>query len=123
MSPFFHAYITDILRPWKILTLLLGIGLLIIGSLYAYAPDWDITISLIMGISTYLTAPEALRIFIRKQWTYFPIALFMAWVSIDGLYALYWSIYNPIALETMRSANFFASSILYLFCGGIWYYE
>lgn len=31
----------EYLRPWKLFTLALGIGLLIAGSFYYRAPDWD----------------------------------------------------------------------------------
>ena len=44
---------TEYIRPWKLTTLFLGIGLLILGSVYTPAPDWDIAISLIMAIFTY----------------------------------------------------------------------
>jgi hypothetical protein len=39
----------EYLRPWKLASLACGIGLLIAGSYYMPAPDWDIPISLIMA--------------------------------------------------------------------------
>ena len=40
-------------RPWKLFTLTYGIALLIAGSYWQPAPDWDVPISLIMGVGTY----------------------------------------------------------------------
>lgn len=51
------AGLAEYARPWKLGTLALGIALLIIGSFYYQAPDWDIPISLIMATLAYLTAP------------------------------------------------------------------
>jgi hypothetical protein len=40
--------------PWNMATLGVGIALLIAGSFYYQAPDWDIPISLIMAGFAYL---------------------------------------------------------------------
>ena len=45
MEPF-----SELLRPWKLATLAIGIALLIAGRFYFQAPDWDIPISLIMAL-------------------------------------------------------------------------
>jgi len=42
---------------------------------------------------------------------------------VDGCYTIYWYFKDPAALEMMRSANFFASLVLYGMCGLIWYYQ
>ena len=55
-------------RPWKLFTLALGIALLILGSFYYEAPDWDIPISLIMASLAYLTAPWSLRVVVERRW-------------------------------------------------------
>jgi hypothetical protein len=46
MSPFLRSYTQKLLRPWKLCTLAIGIALLIAGSFYYQAPEWDIPISL-----------------------------------------------------------------------------
>ena len=43
-----RSWLREYLRPWKLATLAFGIALLIAGSFYYEAPDWDIPISLIM---------------------------------------------------------------------------
>ena len=112
----------EYLRPWKLATLGVGIGLLIVGAFYYQAPDWDIPISLIMAACAYLTAPWSMRVIMEKRWRQFPLMLFFTWFSVDGCYAAYWSLQNPEAL-VMRGVNFPASLSLYWACGLIWYYR
>ena len=110
-------------RPWKIFTLALGIALLIVGSFYYEAPDWDIPISSIMSILAYLTAPWSLRVILERRWRLWPVMLFATWFTVDGSYWIYWHFKNPAALELMRSANFFASLSLYGICSVVWLYR
>ena len=112
----------EYLRPWKLLALAMGILLLIVGSFYFQTLDWDIPISLIMAGLAYLTAPWALRVFLERQWKWWPVALFFTWFTVDGSYWLYWRFYDPRAL-VMRKANFFASLALYGACGLVWFYR
>jgi hypothetical protein len=114
---------TEYLRPWKLSTLALGIGLLIFGSFYYEAPDWDIPISLIMALCTYVTAGPAMRIVVGRHWKKLPLALVLAWFSVDGCYWIYWHFRAPSVLPLMREANFFASSALYGSCGLLWMYR
>ncbi len=107
-------------HPWNIGTLLVGIGLLIAGSFYYGAPDWDIPISLIMAGFSYLTAAWSLNVLVQRQWRKFPLMLFFTWWTVDGCYALYWYFKNPVALEMMRDVNWPASLVLYWACGVVW---
>lgn len=113
----------EYLRPWKLATLACGLGLLISGSFYYRAPDWDIPISFIMALLAYLTAPWSLRVLLERRWKLLPAALFATWFSVDGCYWIYWHFKNPVALDMMREANFFASLALYGLCGVIWLYR
>ena len=114
-----HEY----MRPWKFASLAIGIGLLIAGSFYYQAPDWDIPISVIMAILAYLTAPWSLRALLERRWHLIPIALFFTWFTVDGCYWIYWHYKDPEALAQMRSANFPASLSLYGFCAVGWLYR
>ena len=113
----------ELLRPWKLVTLAIGVALLIAGSFYEGAPDWDIPVSLIMAFFAYLTAPWSLRVIVERRWRWWPAMLFATWFTVDGCYWIYWSIKNPVALELMRSANWPASLCLYAMCGLVWYYR
>jgi hypothetical protein len=66
-------------RPWKLLTLLAGVSLMIAGALANLAPDWDVPISLIMPLLTYLTAPWSMRVVLLRTWRKFPLMLFYTW--------------------------------------------
>lgn len=114
---------TDYLRPWKLFTLAAGIALLVVGARMRIAPDWDIPISLIMATLAYLTAPWSLRVLLERRWRLLPLALFFAWFTVDGCYALYWHFMDPAALALMRAYNFPASLALYGLCGLLWLYR
>jgi hypothetical protein len=116
-------WLAEYARLWKLVTFALGIALLIGGSFYYDAPDWDIPISLIMATLAYLTAPWSLRVILERQWRHWPAMLFATWFTVDGCYWLYWHFKNPRALELMRDANFLASLSLYGICGVIWLYR
>ena len=115
--------LAEYLRPWKLLTLAMGMALLIVGAFYYSAPDWDVPISVIMAILAYVCAPWCLRALLERQWRMLPAVLFLTWFSVDGSYAIYWHFKNPVALEMMRDANFFASLSLYGLCGVFWLYQ
>ena len=113
----------EYLRPWKLITLAAGVALLIAGSYFYVAPDWDIPISLIMAGLAYLTAPVSMRIILERKWKQFPLMLFYTWFTVDGSYAIYWYFVDPVALDLMRSANFPASLSLYATCGLVCLYR
>ena len=58
----------ELLRPWKLATLAIGIGLLVVGSFYYEAPDWDIPISIIMALMAYLTAAWSMHVMVERRW-------------------------------------------------------
>lgn len=115
--------IVEYRRPWKISTFIMGVALLITGSFYIQAPDWDIPISITMALFTYLTASWSMRVIIERQLKKIPLMLFFTWFTVDGCYSIYWYFRDPIALENMRDVNFLASLVLYCSCGLLWYYR
>jgi hypothetical protein len=123
MNKWHLDYPSEFLRPWKLFTLATGITLLVFGSFYFPTPDWDIPISFIMGILTYLTAPWCMRVLLEGKWRLLPIMLFFTWVGVDGSYTIYWHFKNPSTLELMRSANFPVSLACYCLCGLMWLYR
>jgi hypothetical protein len=123
MEEMLHNAMQEYKRPWKLFTLFLGLILLVVGAFYYQAPDWDIPISVIMAIITYLTASWSMHVVVERQWKNFPLMLFYTWFSIDGCYWIYWHFTDPKALALMREANFWASLSLYCMCGLVWYYN
>ncbi len=114
---------TELLRPWKLATLAIGIALLVAGSFFYEAPDWDIPISFIMAVMAYLTASWSMHAIVERRWWQWPTMLFWTWFTVDGCYWLYWHFKNPVVLELMREANAPASLSLYWMCGLVWYYR
>jgi hypothetical protein len=110
---------SELLRPWKIATLILGVAALIAGRFIVEAPDWDVGISLVMAGVAYVTAGWAMRVFLERKWRMWPLALLATWFGVDGCYWLYWIAVDPGAL-IMREANAPASLSLYLACGVLW---
>jgi hypothetical protein len=107
----------EYLRPWKVVSLVLGLAVLVIGSVVTPAPDWDVPITFIMGLATYLAAPPTARVFFDRRWPLLPVVALATWLSVDGFYALYWHFRDPQVLSLMRSANAPVSLALYLLCG------
>lgn len=123
MPPSLGYNLTEFLRPWKLATLAIGIALLVAGAYLMPAPDWDVPISFIMALFTYLTAPWSMRVLLERRWRLWPWMLLATWFSVDGCYAIYWQLVDPAALALMREANFPASLSLYGICGVIWLYR
>lgn len=116
--PYFYPT-SEYVRPWKLLSLFIGIIFLLIGAWFSGLPDWDVPISFIMAIVTYFTAPCSLRVFLERRWKQFPQALFWMWLSVDGTYTIYWHFVDPAAL-IFRPANAAASLALYGMCALVW---
>lgn len=125
------SYLRELRRPWKLFTLYIGIGVLVAGAKFpeTAAPDWDVGVSFLMAGFSYLTAPQAVRametffkgLFKRRlEWEQLLLGVLLTIVGADSLYAIYWSYYDPKALELMREANFLASVCLYLLMGMLW---
>ncbi|HSV58576.1 MAG TPA: hypothetical protein VLJ19_06720 [Variovorax sp.] len=111
----------EYLRPWKIATLALGINALIVGGKMEKSPDWDTGISVLMALLTYFTAPWVMRVLLEHNWRKAPLALFWAWLSVDGVYWAYNAALPDIA--GWRGDNFPASLSLYMMCGVLWLYR
>ena len=111
------------LRPWKLLTLGIGLGLLIAGSHYYPALDWDMTISIIMARFTDLTAGWSMHTILEGCGKAWPFMVLATWWCVDGCYSLYWYWVKPEVLAYMRDANWPASLSLYCMCGLVWYFN
>ena len=47
---------TEYLRPWKLVALGCGMAILFAGAVWPGIPDWDIGVSVLMGLLAYATA-------------------------------------------------------------------
>lgn len=106
-------------RYLKGLSFAAGLSLLLFGALFLDYPDWDVGVSLVMALTTLATAEWATMVIWTRKWRAMPLALFFAWLSVDGVYWGYWSIFNSTVM--IREGQWLASLCLYLLCGVIWY--
>lgn len=109
----------ELLRPWKLATLAVGVAGLLAGQYIWPAPDWGTGISLIMAGFAYLLAPWCMRVMLERQWRQWPLMAAATWWAVDGCYTVYWSLVDPQALF-MRPANAPASLSLFWACGVLW---
>ena len=115
--------IDEMVRPWKLALLAIGIALLVAGRFHYQAPDWDIPISLIMAFLAYMISSWSMHVMVERRWKQWPLMLLGTWFAVDGCYWLYWRWQDPVALEKMREANAPASLSLYWTCGLVWYFR
>jgi hypothetical protein len=122
-----RAYVAEFARPWKLFSFAIGMGGLIYGALEYGIADWDIGISLVMGGLTFLCAPWSVGTLLTAVRYRSPgwvlrigLALFMAWIVVDGVYVLY---HTVMGNRMFRIENFYASSALYFLAGSIWLYR
>lgn len=113
----------DYLRPWKLFTLACGVSILVFGAYRAGALDWDVPLSFLMALFTYIFAPISSRALVRRRWVWLPLALAGAWWSVDGVYWAYWSWKNPFVAASMRTANIPTSACLYCICACLWLHD
>jgi hypothetical protein len=117
----------ELIRPWKVLTFAIGMAWLLFGALNYGIADWDVGISLLMGGLTYLFAPWSVRTILTASRNRPPywilkigIAVFVAWIVVDGVYVLY---HTMLGNQMFRIENFCASSALYFLAGSMWLYR
>jgi hypothetical protein len=125
VSPLRNAFEWGMTREGRIqvlltgLSFLAGLAALLYGALYLDYPDWDVGISLVMAFTTLATARWSIGILWKRQWRLMLLAVFFAWLSVDGVYWGYWSLVRPEVM--IREGQWMASLCLYLLCGVIWY--
>lgn len=122
-----RADLRELRRPWKLASFAIGMGWLLYGALFYGIGDWDVGVSLVMGIGTYLSAPWAVHVIAcacrdrpPRAWLHVPGALAVAVLVVDTSYlAWHAAMGNP----TFRAENFRASIILYFLAGMLWQYH
>lgn len=107
------------MRHWRLATLFFGIELLWLGSIVTPAPDWDFGVSVLMAVTAYFTAPFVLDVVVKRDWVMLPLALFLTWLTVDGVYAVYWYLVDPTAL-VMRGVQWPLSTVLFCLVGLLW---
>lgn len=112
-----------LIAPWRLCCLAAGLALLCVGSHVTPSVDWDYPISFIMGICAYVCAPWTVRALVYRRWKWLPVAFLLMWVSIDGVYSLYWWCRGFDALQIFRGANAIYCLPLYFALGVVMNFE
>lgn len=103
------------LNKWRLATLFAGISMLYYGAKVEGAPDWDVTVSFLMALTTYALMPFFDREYERRNWV---SAAAIAIVCVDTSYSLYWDWMENCAASQV--ANDPASLSLFLMCWLVW---
>ena len=106
-----------LVAPWRLGCLAAGLALLCVGSHVTPSDDWDYPISFIMGVCAYVFAPWTVRALVYRRWKWLVGAFAVMWLSIDGVYSLYWWCRGFNALQIFRGANAFYCLPLYFALG------
>lgn len=117
----------ELLRPWKLISLLIGMSWLLYGAVNYHIADWDVGVSILMGVLTYLTAPWCVTTIFHclrnrtGHWVLWIIfSLFVSWIVVDASYVIY---HRLVGNQIYRAENFYASSALYFLTGMVWMYQ
>lgn len=111
----------ELVRPWKLTVFFAGMAWLLWGAVTYRFPDWDVGISILMGVLAYLFAPWVVRLiatavrYRRPGWVLsVVVALAVAWAVVDGSYVAY----NTLLGHSMlRMENTLVSSALFFGLG------
>ena len=110
----------ELLAPWRLASLVFGLGFLIAGSVFLPSMDWDVPLCFVMGMPAYVLAPWAFRQFWYLRWKWMPFALLVFWMSVDGAYSLYWWLRGADFLSQFRLANLEYCTPIFVLAGFFW---
>lgn len=122
-----REYLRELRRPWKLATLGIGMSWLLYGAVSCDISDWDVGISLIMGVLTYVCAPWSVTTIynsIRWKPAAWPLRTMAAFVpAMFAVDWVYWLYHTAVGNRMLRWDNFKVSMALYFICGPLWYYR
>jgi len=120
-------YFRELVRPWKLFSFSVAMSGLFYGALNYDIGDWDVGITIIMGVLTYLMAPWSVYIILsairhRPKFWYLHVfaALIVALFVVDWVYILYHTIAGN---QIFREANFYVSAPTYFLAGTVWLFR
>jgi hypothetical protein len=123
-------YTRELFRPWKIVTFSIALGYYIWGAYRYKCPTWDVPVSIIMSVLTYLFAPwtvKSIYYLIQRRPKYWIPKLIICAIVIyacaSGSYELYnwWHLgYHP---PPTYWVNLYYSSLIFFAAGMLWRFE
>lgn len=110
----------ELLNPWRVASLGIGLVMLVLGSVYLPSDDWDVPLCFVMGLPAYVLAPWVVRQAVGLRWKWLLLATFAFWLTVDGTYTLYWWLKGFPHLAEFRPANFFYCTPIFWIAGCFW---
>ena len=110
----------ELLNPWRVASLVLGLVMLVLGSVYLPSDDWDVPLCFVMGVPAYVLAPWTVRQAFGLRWKWLVPAVLAFWLTVDGTYTLYWWVKDFPHLAVFRPANFFYCTPIFWIAGCWW---
>jgi uncharacterized membrane protein (UPF0136 family) len=99
-------------NPLNLAALAIGLIILVSGSYIEQLPDWDVGISLIMGVMTYFAAPFVIKSILTRK--HLILAFVAYWITVDTSYVMYNSyLHHPF----FRTENLIVSTLLFFIFG------
>ena len=96
----------ELLNPWRVASLGIGLVMLVLGSVYLPSDDWDVPLCFVMGLPAYVLAPWTVRQAFGLRWKWLVPAALAFWLTVDGTYTLYWWMKDFPHLARFRPVNF-----------------
>ena len=110
----------ELLNPWRVASLGIGLVMLVLGSVYLPSDDWDVPLCFVMGLPAYVLAPWTVRQAFGLRWKWLVPAALAFWLMVDGTYTLYWWMKDFPHLARFRPANFFYCTPIFWIAGCWW---
>ncbi len=126
-----EVYRRELLRPWKLVTFLTGLALLIFGAYWFRVVDWDVSISVIMASCAYLFAPwcAGILVYIYRErpgdwYRHILKCIVVSYFSVS----VTWELYNipRIGVEAtyyIYPGNLKTSGLIFFGLGFFWQFE
>ncbi|MDB4969345.1 MAG: hypothetical protein JWN44_5034 [Myxococcales bacterium] len=109
-----------LLVPWKLATVAISALVLVIAGPYSGDCDWDATVSILMSVLTFATAPWAVGELWRRRGAKAMYVALCAWLlSASWSFDLYWFARRGFYPDSWWG-NLVASSMLYVAAGVLW---
>ena len=132
MYPAFSVkkYFQELFRSWKVGTFVLALSYYVWGAFYYRLPTWDVPVSIIMSVLTYVFAPwvvnSVLYLFKNrpKGWIVkVIICLVVTYGCASGSYEIYHMFWGIGRHPPTYWVNLYYSTLIFLAAGIFWKFE
>ena len=125
-----QGYAKELFRPWKFITFSMALGYYIWGAYHYKCPTWDVPVSIIMSVLTYVLAPwtvKSLYHLILKRPKFWFIKLLICVVVIYACASASYELYNWWHLGYWPPptywVNLWYSTCAFLAAGILWKFD